>query len=315
MTIQRSTEIKVGLVSILAIILFIIGISLGKGCNVSVNPKIIKLRFPSSGNILISAPVHINGVKRGVVNTIKNDNGSVLITASVDEVDDFKKDVSAKITILEITGGKKIEINPGISQAQFDINNEIIGVTSADLSDVVSMLGEIGSDAKMLVKRLDTVASTASRLLGDENFVTEIRSTLKDASNITFMMNKLIADNMSGLQASMNNLKFLTSELKTAVQKNSPKIDSIITNIDFTISDSRIILNNTGKTISNADSLISDLRKMTEDLKTGKGFASRVLYDAEFSKKIDSTLSYLNLLIEQIRQNGINANIRLGGRP
>jgi ABC-type transporter Mla subunit MlaD len=268
------------------------------------------MRFPSSGGILISAPVHINGVRRGVVSSVKNDNGSVLITASIDDASDLKKDVSAKITILEITGGKKIEINTGKSSEQFNINNEIIGVTSADLSDVVSMLGEIGSDAKMLVKRLDTVASTASRLLGDENFVTEIRNTLKNASDFSSMMNKLLADNMSGLQTSMNNLKNLTSELQTAVQKNSPKIDSIITNIDITLRDSRKILNNTGNTISNADSLVSDLRDITKNLITGKGFASKVLYDEEFSKKIDSTLNNLNLLIYQIQNNGIKTKIR-----
>ena len=49
----RSIEIKVGLVSILAVILFIIGITLGRGLYVSVNPVTVKIRFPNSGNIQI----------------------------------------------------------------------------------------------------------------------------------------------------------------------------------------------------------------------------------------------------------------------
>ena len=121
----RSIEIKVGLVSILAVILFIIGITLGRGLYVSVNPVTVKIRFPNSGNIQISAPVFVNGVKRGAVASVRNDNGSVLVTADLDNVREFRRDVSARISILEITGGKKIEIFPGKSPEKYKIGDEI----------------------------------------------------------------------------------------------------------------------------------------------------------------------------------------------
>ena len=88
----RSIEIKVGLVSILAVILFIIGITLGRGLYVSVNPVTVKIRFPNSGNIQISAPVFVNGVKRGAVASVRNDNGSVLVTADLDNVREFRRE-------------------------------------------------------------------------------------------------------------------------------------------------------------------------------------------------------------------------------
>lgn len=164
---QKKNELKVGLVSIAAIILLIIGITLGRGFSVSVSNQTIKFRFPNSGGIQLTSPVVINGVKRGSVSYIKNDKGSVLIEASIDDISDLHDDATAKITILEITGGKKIEINPGNASKNFDINKEIPGVTAADLSDLVTLGGEMVYDMKFLLKKLDTVSTTLTRMLRD----------------------------------------------------------------------------------------------------------------------------------------------------
>ena len=312
---QRSTEIKVGIVSLLAIILFIVGISLGKGCNVSVNTSVIKFRFPTSGGILPTAPVLVNGVKRGTVLTVQNNNGTVFITASVDDITDFKKDVSAKIMILEITGGKKIEISPGISKFNFDINSEIPGTTAADLADIVALVGEMGNDGKILIKKLDTVATSASNLLSDKVFINNIYNTVNNASEITGSMNSLLKNNLNGIQTTLSNLKILTTDLKNAVQKNSPKIDTLITNIDQTLGDTRSLLKNTNSTITSTDALIKDLKQIAEEIKNGKGFAHTVISDENFNKKMDSTLTTLYELIKQLKEYGINTNIRLGTRP
>ncbi|MFA6569833.1 MAG: MlaD family protein [Bacteroidota bacterium] len=312
---QRSTEIKVGIVSLLAVILFIVGISLGKGCNVSVNTTVLKFRFPSSGGILPTAPLLVNGVKRGTVLTVQNNNGSVLVTASIDEISDFKKDITAKIMILEITGGKKIEISPGLSNQNFDINAEIPGTTAADLSDIVALVGEMGSDGKILIKKLDTVASAAATLLSDKTFINNIHNTINNASEMTGSMNNLLKNNLSSIQTTLSNLKTLTTDLKVAVQKNSPRIDTLITDIDLTIGDTRALLKNTNSTVNSTDALIADLKKIADEIKNGKGFVHTIISDEDFKLKMDSTLTTLYELIKQLKEHGINTNIRLGTRP
>ena len=110
---NKNLELKVGLLSIAAIILLVVGITLVKGISVSISQNVIRLRFEQSAGIQESAPVTINGVKRGSVTKVENDNGSVLISANLSDISDIKEDAFAKITMLEITGGKKIEIFPG----------------------------------------------------------------------------------------------------------------------------------------------------------------------------------------------------------
>jgi len=311
----RSIEIKVGLVSIIAVILFIIGITLGRGLYVSVNPVSVKMRFPNSGNIQISAPVFVNGVKRGSVASVNNDNGSVIITADLDNISEFRKDVSARISILEITGGKKIDIFPGKSPKKYKFGDEIIGKTAADFADLLYMLGEIGNDGMVLIKRLDTLAVSINRIVADEQFINNLKNTVENTSQLTENANKLISDNIKGIELTINNLKSMTTELNASIKQNAPKIDTIINKFDLTLTDTRTLIAQTNKTIAEAELIVKDLKSMTDSVRYGSGFVNKLLYDKEFSVRIDSTISNLSKFIEQVQKYGINANIRLGGKP
>jgi phospholipid/cholesterol/gamma-HCH transport system substrate-binding protein len=312
---NRSLEIKVGLVSLTAVILFILGITLGRGLYVSVNPVTVKVRFSNSGNIQISAPVFVNGVKRGAVSSVKNDNGSVLITADIDDIKDIRRDVRARITILEITGGKKIDIFPGESPEQFNPSMEIPGKTAADFSDVVYYVGELGSEGMVLVKRLDSLSSSINNLFADRKFIENIKSTVENTSKLASETQKLLNDNIAGIELTLKNLKSISTELNSSIKQNSPRLDTIITKVDLTLSDSRELISRTDKFISDAEFIVKDLRDMTDSIRNGKGFVNKIIYDKEFSSRLDSTITNLSDFIRQVQQYGINANIRLGGKP
>ena len=311
----RSIEIKVGLVSILAVILFIIGITLGRGLYVTVNPVTVKIRFPNSGNIQVSAPVFVNGVRRGSVASVKNDNGSVLVTADLDNVSEFRKDVSARISILEITGGKKIEIFPGKLPDKYKIGDEIIGKTEADFADLVYMLGEIGNDGMLLIKRLDTLSVSINRIISDEQFINNLKNTIDNTAQLSANANRLLSENIKSIELTINNLKSITSELNASIKENTPKIDTLITKFDLTLTDTRTLIAQTNKTIAEAELIVKDLKNMTDSVRYGSGFVNKLIYDKEFSGRIDSTINNLSKFIEHVQQYGINANIRLGGRP
>ncbi|MFP4370333.1 MAG: MlaD family protein, partial [Candidatus Kapaibacterium sp.] len=154
---ERSREIKVGIVTLLAIILLVGGISVGKNLSVSVSDNMLIMKFPNSGGIQPSAPVVVNGVKLGTVSSVENLKDSVLIKAEMKTLNELRKDASARITILEITGGKKIEIHPGHSDDQLSKNDTIRGSTPPDIAELVALVGEVSGDAIKLLRRIDTV--------------------------------------------------------------------------------------------------------------------------------------------------------------
>lgn len=311
----RKNEIKVGVISFLAIVLFIIGISLGKDFKMSSSETIIKLRFPNSGGIQPSSPVVVNGVKRGYVKSIVNDRNTVVITAGIDNVDDFKRDVSAKITILEITGGKKIEISPGIVQDKYTIDHEIEGVNSADIADLVALVGDLGGDAKSFLKKFDNIAANLDKLVGNEKFTGDIQKIVNNTENITTELNDFINKNLNDLNITLKNIKTLTNDITSAYNKYEPRVDTLTLQLVSAMSDAKVLINNIKTSLAKVDNVVADVNDITGEIKTGKGLVGKMIYDKNFSKGLDTNLTNLFKFIDMIQQHGININARLGTRP
>ncbi len=310
---KRSAEIKVGLVSLVALILLVLGIILGKGLSIS-NANQVKFRFPNSGGIQTGSPVTINGVSRGTVSSIENDNGSVLIKADLKNVEDIFSDATAKISMMELTGGRKIEMNPGISKIKFDKNNEIIGITNPDFSDLLGMLGSLSDGLTNTLDKLDSVASSVNIMFADGEINKKIRSSLSNTESLTNDLHQLLSNNKNNINSAINDLKTISNELKSSVQANEPKISKIVDNIDAKINELSKIFNKAENGLANIENLSKDLNSILSDIKTGNGTLNKLIYDKKFSNQLDTTLRNLNILMKNIDKKGLNANVRLGVR-
>ncbi|MCX6156123.1 MAG: MlaD family protein [Candidatus Kapabacteria bacterium] len=312
---QKKNEFKVGIVSITALVLLFAGIILGRGYGVSVNNRIVNFRFKNSGGLQVSAPIMINGVKRGFVSSVENNQGSVLVSGSIDNISDLKKDVNARITILEITGGKKLEINPGISTVSYMIGSEIPGTTPPDIPELVAVFGTVSMDLTMLIKRLDTVMTAGTKVLDDGKAVDQIKKILKNVDELSESLNQLIRENRSGINSSVKDLKYLTGELKGAYNKYEPRLDTLVGNLNSLSYSAKNSIVKVDNAIDKADNLLSDLRDFTANIKSGDNTLHKLMYDKAFAARIDSAISELSGLVLFIKANGVNVNVRLGSRP
>jgi phospholipid/cholesterol/gamma-HCH transport system substrate-binding protein len=308
---SKSKEIKVGLVTIVAIVLLIIGITIGNEFSMSVDVVQITMRFPNSGGIEQTSPVFVNGVKRGKVTNVIPDGGSVLITADIDKINDFREDVTARLGILEITGGKKIEIFPGMSQNEFKKGTVINGITNPDIGDMIALVGDMSVDAKLLLKRLDTIATAASVLINNK----KIENTLDNTNQMVESLNLFVNKNIGNLELAVTNLKIVATELKMAIDKYEPKADNLVNKLDMTLDDTRKLLKNTDGAIANANSLINELSDFSKDIKKSDGVVGKLVYDKNFANRLDSTFTNLHDFLLMIKEHGININARLGTRP
>nr|MCU0329979.1 MlaD family protein [Candidatus Kapabacteria bacterium] len=136
MEASRRIEVRVGLVSIVAIVLLVVGILLGKGVSLSGTRQIVSVQLEHSGGLENGSPVVVNGVKRGLVTEVRNEQGGVVAIAEIDGISDLREDVSARVSILEITGGKKLEITPG-TRGSYRVGTVIPGTVAADIVSLV----------------------------------------------------------------------------------------------------------------------------------------------------------------------------------
>jgi len=314
MKVNKRTELVVGVVSLIAIIILALGFVLVKGIGYS-NSIEIKLRFQNSGGIKPSSPVVVNGVKRGTVKEIISDNNSVLIIANLDNIDDIKYDATAKISILEITGGKKIEISTGISSDKFDAKNEIIGSTSKDIGELVGLVGDVSGDIISLVRKLDSISTSLNDLLSDTLMINNLKATVQNTNDLTQDLKLFMNENKNELTNTITNLNTLSKELKVAVQKNEPKVSNLIDSIQTTVTKANKLISNLDITSSEANKLINDVNTIVKEIKNNKSVINKVLYDKQFADDLDSAINNISKLVEFINQNGINVNVRLGTRP
>ncbi len=312
---QKKIELKVGIVSVLAVIIFILGISFVKGISVSAPKNLVKFRFDNSGGITDGSPVLVNGVRRGLVKTVENNNGTVLITADLDYVYDLRADCYARITILEVTGGKKIELYPGRSQNPFNPNNEIPGKSTADIADLIATLGSVSNDAASLVKNMDTLTQNFNYLLKDKQFIAKLDQIANNTNELTQNLNNLLKENYNTLQTTINNLSSLISDLKKAINKNEPQLNKIIVDIEEALKNTNFLLERLQNTANYADKTLTNLNEITEEVRSGNGLANRFIYDKKLSNELDSAIKSINTLLNQINQHGVNVNVRLGTRP
>jgi len=311
----KQIELKVGIVSVVGTILLVLGLILGRGYKVSVSTQTIKFRFPNSGGLQVSSPVVVNGVKRGTVTSVVNDNGSVLVTATIDNIDDIRKDVKARITILEITGGKKIEIFPGTSPEKFNPETEIQGETAADFADLVTQLGLILEQAKHTISQLDTTLTSTNKVLGNKNFATNLQLAVDNATQTLTITREILEQNQTNINQIVKNLKEILSELRNDYSIYEPKINKIVTRLDTISLQTTNLLENGSATVEKINRSLNQLNDILLEIREGDNLANKIIYNKEFAQRLDSTLRQVSELITFIQKNGVNVNLRLGTRP
>jgi phospholipid/cholesterol/gamma-HCH transport system substrate-binding protein len=311
----KQIELKVGIVSVVGTILLVLGLILGRGYKVSVSTQTIKFRFPNSGGLQVSSPVVVNGVKRGTVTSVVNDNGSVLVTATIDNIDDLRKDVKARITILEITGGKKIEIFPGTSPEKFNPETEIQGETAADFADLVTQLGLILEQAKHTISQLDTTLTSTNKVLSNKNFATNLQLAVDNATQTLTITRGILEQNQTNINQIVKNLKEILSELRNDYSIYEPKINRIVARLDTISLQTTNLLENGSATVEKINRSLNQLNDILLEIREGDNLANKIIYNKEFAQRLDSTLRQVSELITFIQKNGVNVNLRLGTRP
>ncbi|MBL7997218.1 MAG: MCE family protein [Candidatus Kapabacteria bacterium] len=311
---QRTTEIRVGIITVLAVLILIVGVSLGRGFSVSPAQKTIAMRFTTVNGIDPSAPVWINGVKRGSVASVKPDGNSVVVTAILDNTDDLRADARARITILELTGGKRVDIMNGTS-AQAWNGGEIKGESTPDFGDVLALVGEVGGDAKSLVRRLDSISAHINILLADGSFIKNVKELGENANKSVATLNAIVQSNRDNLQTAITNLRSLSDDLRRIVKENEPGITSLIAKLDRTAGSAEKIIGSADSTLTRVNTLVANVDGVVKDVRSGEGSIGKLIYDKGLAVKLDSTMANLQVFIDQVSKHGVNVNLRLGTRP
>lgn len=311
----KSLEIKVGIVSVVAIVLLILGISIGSDLNIKPDAKTLKIKFPNSSGIKTSSAVSINGVENGIIKSIESTEGGVIIETLIDPGFDLREDASAIILLKEITGGKKIEINPGNSPNKYNYNNILIGQSSADIGDLVAVLGSVSGDVVSLLRRLDTMSIAINELIQDKEFISSVKNSVTNLDSLVVSAREIIDRNKGKINSTMDDIAELADNTNDLIGNNKEKINKLINDLDAISTDLNQLLKNADITVKDFTNILKDVQKITDDINSKESTIGKLIRDEDFANRLDSAFSNLKNLLNQFEKHGVNVNVRLGTRP
>ena len=310
MTKDEKTDIKVGITVLLGLAVLLAGIVWAKQWSFGGKAETARAIFATAGGLEPGDPVTINGVKSGTVKAIKVEQADVIVTMAFDKHVDLRKDASASISMLELMSGKKVELVPGQLPERLGDSALIPGEFSGDISSLVATVTKLSATIQAIVGGADTLIGSLNHLMRGDSMSIRINSTLDVAkSTLTTLsgtaerVNRLIAENGPGLKRTVEQADAATRDLSQALQENRPGLRLLIDSGGKAVGEARAALAKANILAIKLDSLISGSGE--------KGtLFNKLMKDPAFSEKIDEMATSLLKLTEQLRLQGLDANIR-----
>lgn len=294
-----NNEVKVGLLTIIALAMLILGFNFLKGKDIFNKTKKIYAVFEKLGSLTKSNEVKINGLPIGTVYEMeevdKNVSG-IKVTISLTRDVNIPTNSVAYISAPTIgLGSSSIIIERGTSteflkdgdQISTRIDEGLLGGLSAELSPTIAKIREA-------LDSLSVVFGSINRLLNSET-KGNIQEMIANLNMASHSLNKLLDSEHGALAHSLNNLSAFTDNLK----KNNDSISAIISNAkQFTGQLSELELK---QTVDSLQATISSLKSTSDKLASKDGTLGALINDRQLYDKLNDVILSAEILLDDIR--------------
>lgn len=294
-----NNETKVGILTIVALGLLIIGFNYLKGKDVFNHSKKIYAIFSNLGALEKSNDVKINGLSVGkVYETEATDKDVTGIKVTISLTRDVNIPVNSVAYITAPLGGlasASIVIEKG-DAAEFLKNGDTINTrTDADLlTDLSSAVTPTLAKIRQSLDSLNKVFGNVNTLFNAET-KGNLHETIANLDKISSSLNKLLDTDNGSLAKSLNNINSITDNLK----KNNDSISSIISNTkQFTQKLSSLDIKQIADSLQ---STITLLKATAQKISSPEGTIGSLINDNKLYNKLNDVILSAEILLDDIR--------------
>jgi len=265
-----------------------------KGINLFEKTRTFKIVYTKVDGLAPSNPVTLNGYKIGKVQKINfnaNNTKELIVDVVIENDVKFSKTSKAELYETGLIGGKAIAIIPDYDNNVVAKSGDyLIGVVKPGLTDLVNqIMPQIQLQLETVMKKAEIVLSNVNSLF-DEETKESLKSSIDEFGSLT------------------NSLSETSANINDFIKDNSPNLTTTIDNLNETSLTIKDISNSMSEVdlnliLTNLDSTISNLNKITNKLNQGEGTVGKLLYDDRLFKNLDDATKNLEELIEDIKLN------------
>lgn len=294
-----SNETKVGILTISALTVLILGFNFLKGKDLFQKNKKIYASFSDLGGLSTSNEVKVNGYVIGTVYHIaKKDKKLNEFIATINLTDEVNipKDSKAIITS-PLVGSWYVNIEKGEDTSFLQIGDTLkskldIGI----LDDVKAQLTPTLTKVRNTLDSLNSVFGSINGLINSEA-KNNLQQTLANLNRASSALNGLLDNQTGPLAQTLNNASEITAELK----KSTENITSTISNAK-TASEKLAALE-IQPTIDSLGALISQLKATAAKISSPDGTLGALINDKQLYNKLNDAILSAEILMDDLRKN------------
>lgn len=292
-----SNETKVGVLTIVALTLLIVGFNFLKGKNLFTNEKHLLAVFGELGSLKKSNEVKINGLPVGSVynyTEIDKELSGIIVTITLKRDVNIPKNSIATIES-ELLGNTYINISKGDSKEYLkDRDTLVTNRASSLLGDVKAQINPTLGKVRDAIDSLKMVLSGVNHLFEKDTKgnIQEIIANLKDA---TVSLKTLMNTESGSLAGTLKNANSITDNLK----KNNDSITATISSIKKTAEKFSSL--EVQPTIDSLQTSITELKKLLTKLNSNDGTLGMLMNDKKLYEKLNEVLLSAEILFDDLR--------------
>ena len=292
-----SNETKVGILTIVALVILIVGFNFLKGKDVFSRSKKIYAVFKELGTLEKSNEVKINGLPIGNVYDKKErdkDVSAVVVTISLTRDINIPKNSVAYISS-SLVGSSYIIIERGNSTEMMgDGDTLTTRMETGILGDVKAQMNPTMARIRDVLDSLKETLSGVNGMLNMENKA-YLKETLHNLSQASNALNGLLDNKNGALAKTLNNAQAMTESLKN----NSADITTTIGNAKK-VSEKLAALE-LQPTIDSLNTMISSLKATAAKLNSTDGTLGALMNDRALYDKLNDAILSAEILIDDLR--------------
>jgi phospholipid/cholesterol/gamma-HCH transport system substrate-binding protein len=294
-----SNETKVGILTISALTILILGFNFLKGKNIFSKSKKIYAVFKDLGSVEKSNEVKINGLPIGAVYDKKElDKNVTAIIVTINLTRDINiPDNSVAYIGSGLVGASYIVIEKGDSKTYLKLGDtlqtrEVKGV----MSEVTAQINPTLIKVRTVLDSLTQTIMGVNGLLNSDAKV-NLQQTFANLNRASSALNGLL-DNQSGpLAKTLNNAESITAEFK----KNSENINSTISNAK--LASEKLAALELKPTIDSLNTMISQLKSSVAKISSKEGTLGALINDKTLYNKLHDAILSAEILMDDLRTN------------
>jgi phospholipid/cholesterol/gamma-HCH transport system substrate-binding protein len=294
-----SNETKVGILTIVALTLLIVGFNFLKGKNVFNNEKHLYAVFSDLGSLRKSNEVKMKGLPVGAVydyTELDKNLSGIIVTITLKRDVNIPKDSKASIeseflepTFLKIAQGQSTDYLKDGDTLVTDPATSFLGDVKAQITPTLSSVRSAIDSLKIVLGGLNQLFEKDTK-----GNISEIIRNLKET---TGNLNKLLNAESSALAATLNNANSITNNLK----KNNDSITATISSIKRAADKFSSL--DVQPTIDTLQATVSELKNVLSKFNSNEGTLGLLMKDRKLYDQLNDLLLGLEVLFDDIRVN------------